>query len=157
MEDTPRSEGGPQRRVDGRWVIAILAIAVATIAAYFAVGMPGMDHGADRGAASAMDASEVAVGVDEFARRMASPEAFVVNVHVPDEGTIDGTDAAIPYRDILDDARLPAATSTSILLYCKTGRMSAEAATALLAADFTDVVHLEGGMDAWAAAGRPLR
>ena len=34
--------------------------------------------------------------------------------------------------------------------------MSRTAGAALLAAGYTDVAHLDGGMHAWEAAGRPL-
>jgi len=87
---------------------------------------------------------------------MAAPDGFVINVHVPDEGSIPGTDAAIPFDQVVGDERLPEDRSTAILLYCKTGRMSADAAMALMKAGYLDVVHLEGGMDAWIAAGRRL-
>ena len=140
--------------VNGSRVILVLGLVVAAVVGYFALGMPGMDHGG--AGMGAMDASDMAVGVDKFAARLAKAEAFVVNVHVPDEGSIVGTDAAIPYGRVLGDSRLPKGKSTPISLYCKTGRMSAEAATALMGAGYTDVVYLDGGMDAWVAAGRSL-
>lgn len=143
--------------VNGSRLIAVLVVAVVVIVGYFALGMPGMGHGGGGMAGmGAMDASDMAVGVDDFAARLADPDVFVVNVHVPDEGSIAGTDVAIPYDRIVGDARLPDDKSTPIALYCKTGRMSAEAATALMDAGFTNVVYLDGGMDAWTAAGRTL-
>lgn len=157
MEEVPVTDPMPERGVDGRRVVVAAVVVVAAIAAYFALGMPGMGHGGGTGTMEPMDASTMDVGVEEFATRIASSDSFVVNVHVPDEGTIGETDAAIPYRDIVGDDRLPEDRSAPILLYCKTGRMSAEAATALMGAGYTDVVHLDGGMDAWVAAGRSLR
>lgn len=119
--------------------------------------MIGMEHGGDgTGAMGAMTSTEMAVDPEEFADRLASSEAFVVNVHVPDEGSINGTDAAIPYDRIVGDSRLPVDPATPIVLYCKTGRMSQEAANALMGAGYGDVVHLDGGMDAWASGGRAL-
>lgn len=127
---------------------------VAAVVAYFAFAMPGMDRSGDSaGAPAPMD---MAVGVDEFASRMDAPAAFVVNVHVPDEGSIGGTDASIPYDRIVGSAALPSDKDTPVLLYCKTGRMSAIAAQSLMRAGYRDVVDLDGGMDAWRAAGRPL-
>lgn len=141
----------------GSLVVGGLVIALVVVVGYFALGMPGMDHSGGGGAAmGAMDASDMSVGVDDFASRMAEPDAFVVNVHVPDEGSIAGTDAAIPYDRVAGDTRLPDDTATPIVLYCQTGRMSAEAATALMDAGYADVVHLDGGMDAWVAAGRSI-
>lgn len=140
--------------VNGSRVIVALGVVVAAVVGYFALGMPGMDHGG--GGMAAMDASDMAVNVDRFAVLAADADAFVVNVHVPAEGSIAATDAAIPYDRIVGDSRLPEGKSTPILLYCKTGRMSAEAATALMGVGYIDVVYLDGGMDAWVGAGRPL-
>ena len=137
-------------------MIVVAAVALAAVVAYFAFGMPGMDHGGGSEGMASMDHSAMAVGVDEFASRLASSGAFVVNVHVPDEGSIEGTDAWIPYDEIVDDDRLPADRSTPILLYCKTARMSGDALTALIGAGYSDIVHLDGGMDAWVADGRSL-
>lgn len=143
--------------VSGSRVIVAIGVVVAAVVGYFVLGMPGMDHGGGGMAGMAsMSSSEMAVGVDAFADRLTEADAFVVNVHVPDQGSIAGTDAAIPYDRIVGDSRLPEGKSTPVLLYCKTGRMSAEAATALMDAGYTDVVYLDGGMDAWTAAGRSL-
>lgn len=143
----------------GRLIVVALLVPVVAVIGYFALGMPGMDHGDPTATSASMAgmAHEVrAIDSDTFARRAASPGTLVINVHVPEEGRIDGTDLDIPYDRIVGDPRLPTDRSTPILLYCKTGRMSAVAAEALMRAGYTDVAHLEGGMDAWQADGRPL-
>ncbi|WP_195210340.1 rhodanese-like domain-containing protein [Actinomarinicola tropica] len=143
------------------------ALAVAGVAAgalflaYMTLGMPGMDHGpaGDPGSMASMDHGSMtyaSLPVDEFDARM-SQDAFVVNVHRPYEGEIDGTDAFIDFDDIVGDQRLPSDTDSSILLYCASGRMSATAADALVSAGYTHVGHLEGGMEAWEASGMPIR
>ena len=151
------------RRVNGSRIVAVAIIVVAAVAGYFALGMPGMGHGgstsSDGGGMAGMgstNASGMAVGVGEFATRLTDPRAFVVNVHVPYAGRIAGTDAMIPYDRIAGDSRLPTDRSTPVVLYCKTGRMSALAATTLMNAGYTNVVYLDGGMDAWVRAGRQL-
>jgi len=157
VSEATATEREPDPGVDGRRMIAVAAVAVAAVVAYFVLGMPGMDHGGGSDGMAPMDHSAMVVGVDEFASRLASSDAFVVNVHVPDQGSIAGTDEWIPYYEIAGDERLPADRDTPILLYCKTGRMSGEAATALMDAGYSDVVHLDGGMDAWVAEGRSLQ
>ena len=81
-------------------------------------------------------------------------EDFVlVNTHVPFEGNIPGTDLSIPYDEIgrnLD--RLPG-EDAKLVLYCRSGNMSAEAAETLLGLGYTDVWDLRGGMIAWERAG----
>lgn len=81
----------------------------------------------------------------------------LVNVHVPYEGEIQRTDAFVPYTEAQAGiARLVQSKTAKVVVYCKTGRMSAIAAMALARAGYTDVLDLEGGMDAWEQAGLPL-
>jgi phage shock protein E len=91
-----------------------------------------------------------------FEERMKNDQAFVVNVHIPYEGELAGTDAFIPYDKIKGDPRLPQDKGTEILLYCKSGRMSEEAGVDLHEEGYTNIAHLEGGMKAWEASGRKV-
>lgn len=94
--------------------------------------------------------------VQSFASRLEDPESFVINVHVPYEGEIEGTDAFIPYDQIKGDEHLPADKQTDILVYCRSGRMSMEAAATLIDEGYTNVYELRGGMNAWKAAGKKI-
>jgi rhodanese-related sulfurtransferase len=91
-----------------------------------------------------------------FAERMKDGQAKLINVHIPYEGELENTDAFIPFDKIAGAPGLPEDKSTPILLYCRTGRMSQEAGTVLHEEGFTNIAHLEGGMKAWEAAGKPL-
>ena len=44
----------------------------------------------------------------------------------------------------------------TVYVYCKAGRRSAEAAASLSSNGFIHIVELEGGTNAWTAAGKPL-
>ena len=93
---------------------------------------------------------------EAFATRMGNAGAQVINVHIPYEGELEATDAFIPFDRIMGDDRLPADKDSEVLLYCMSGRMSETAGKALNQAGYTNVSHLEGGMKAWEAAGKPL-
>jgi phage shock protein E len=96
------------------------------------------------------------VGPDDFAARMDDPQAVVVNVHVPYEGEIPGTDSFIPFDEAASSSELPEDLDRPLLVYCRTGNMSADATADLVDAGYTNVTDLDGGMVAWEAAGRRI-
>lgn len=81
----------------------------------------------------------------------------LINVHIPFEGRIKGTDLEIPY-DAIDLAldKLPVEKGAPIVLYCQSGRMSEIAAQRLVELGYTRVFHVPGGMLAWEEAGFAL-
>lgn len=91
-------------------------------------------------------------------RAMLGEEGLVlVNVHVPYEGEIEGTDLFIPYDQVAADLdQLPSERDAKVVLYCRSGSMSAIAARELVAAGYTNVLNLDGGMNAWRSQGFPL-
>jgi rhodanese-related sulfurtransferase len=100
--------------------------------------------------------SFIRVSPRELRGMMQLQDLELVNTHVPFEGNIPGTDLSIPYDEIgrnLD--RLPG-KEARIVLYCRSGSMSAEAAETLVGAGYTDVWDLRGGMIGWEEAGYRL-
>ncbi len=88
---------------------------------------------------------------------LAKKSFSLVNVHIPYEGELAGTDAFIPFTEItrrLD--KLPADKNAPLVLYCRSGRMSTEASQALVRLGYTNVMNLAGGMNAWQATGYRL-
>lgn len=118
---------------------------------------PAAPPAAPSAAPSAAPAPSRVVDPASFAAAIDEPRRYTINVHVPFEGAIAGTDAAIPYDRVGSGAAgLPADRSTPLAIYCRTGPMSAAAAGELARLGYRDVVELGGGMQAWAASGRPL-
>jgi rhodanese-related sulfurtransferase len=96
------------------------------------------------------------VGPDVFAARIEEPGVVTINVHIPDEGSIAGTDLTIPFDRISESSELPVDRDTPLAVYCRSDNMSADAVNDLEALGYTDIVELDGGFDAWVASGRPL-
>jgi rhodanese-related sulfurtransferase len=91
---------------------------------------------------------------DEYLAAISSGDVFVVNVHIPYEGEIEGTDAFVPFDDVAAHAsKLPSDKDAPLYIYCMSGRMSAEATSDLQALGYTNIIDLEGGMEAWQADG----
>jgi rhodanese-related sulfurtransferase len=81
----------------------------------------------------------------------------LVNVHIPREDRIPGTDLEIPYDQMTSSlAQLPQDKETNIVLYCRSGRMSEIAAKSLVGLGYRHVVSLQGGTLAWEEAGGRL-
>jgi len=95
--------------------------------------------------------------VPELQAMLEDKDFPLINVHIPFAGDLPGTDDSIPYNEIasyLD--RLPEDRDATIVLYCRSGPMSAQAAEVLVGLGYTDVYHLNGGFNAWAEWGLPM-
>jgi rhodanese-related sulfurtransferase len=112
--------------------------------------------GGSSSASIAATASPALVGPDVFAARIEEPGVVTINVHIPDEGSIAGTDLTIPFDRISESSELPVDRDTPLAVYCRSDNMSADAVNDLEALGYTDIVELDGGFDAWVASGRPL-
>ena len=94
--------------------------------------------------------------VTGLAAMLAEKDFTLVNVHVPDEGDIPGTDLSIPFDQVaVHLAELPP-RGAKLVLYCQSGRMSDIAARTLVTLGFRNVWNVDGGMVAWGNAGYPL-
>jgi len=94
---------------------------------------------------------------ETLAGMLAGKNFFFVNTHIPYEGEIAPTDAFIDYDETAQRlAEYPADKDAMIVLYCRSGRMSAIAAEDLVDAGYTNVWDLAGGFNAWKDAGFEL-
>ncbi|MBI3954932.1 rhodanese-like domain-containing protein [Candidatus Gottesmanbacteria bacterium] len=94
---------------------------------------------------------------DQLREMLKNKDFYFVNVHTPYEGEIEKTDVFIPYNEIdknLD--KLPKDKNAKIVLYCRSGRMSAEASQRLTELGYTNVYNQILGMHDWQSKGYPL-
>jgi rhodanese-related sulfurtransferase len=97
------------------------------------------------------------ITVEELNDMLEDKDFALINVHIPYEGEIPGTDVHIPYNEIEKYAdQLPQDKDAKIVLYCRSGSMSATASKTLVEMGYTNVTDVQGGMNAWKAAGYEL-
>jgi rhodanese-related sulfurtransferase len=101
---------------------------------------------------STVDRNNKVIGLNpiEFEKMINKPNTFLLDVHIPEQKHIDGTDVFIPYNEIDRNlSKLPKDKNTIILVYCRSGAMSKEASEKLVSIGYTRVYDLLGGINAY--------
>jgi rhodanese-related sulfurtransferase len=95
------------------------------------------------------------ISPDTLAAKLKAKDFTLLNVKTPYIGEIAGTDLYLPYTDLtVRSSELPANKAAPVVVYCRSGHESAIAAQTLLNLGYTNILNLDGGMDAWTASGR---
>ncbi len=77
---------------------------------------------------------------------LAHKDFFLLDVHIPEQTHIPGTDAFIDFRKIRENIdQLPTSKETKIVVYCRGGHMGRIAGFELIKLGYTDVFELKGG------------
>ena len=87
---------------------------------------------------------------------LVSGEILLVDVREPNEYAFERIHGALLYPLSTFDPKSIPATGRKLVVQCAGGVRSMRAAQALVAAGHDHVINLEGGINAWKAAGLPL-
>lgn len=96
------------------------------------------------------------IDVEQLAGMLDDEGLTLINVHIPYEGEIPETDLFIPFDEIADHQDQLPDKDAPVVLYCRSGSMSTSAARDLVALGYTNVLEVDGGFNAWKAAGYEL-
>jgi rhodanese-related sulfurtransferase len=133
-----------------------LALLVAGVLLLLAGCDRSVTPASDPLAGSRNDEGYVDIDVEQLVSLLESRDVTLINVHVPYAGDLPQTDLSIPYDEIADHLDLLPGKDAPIVLYCRSGSMSTAAATQLAELGYTNVMELDGGMQAWVASGLEL-
>jgi len=123
------------------------AVATATETVAQSTGLPEVSRNAD---------GYFDITVEQLAKMSEEHNFTLVNVHIPYEGELPATDLFIPFDAINDYTDQLPVKDAPIVLYCRSGSMSTQAAEQLAEQGYSNVYELEGGFNAWQAAGYEL-
>ncbi len=136
---------------------ALLAVGLMLLVLVLAACAVGSSGSNDTGKAPRKNADGYTdISVDQLAQMLENKDFVLVNVHIPYQGEIPGTDLFIPYNTIADNLDKLPDKNARIVLYCRSGGMSTVAAKTLTSLGYTNVYEVDGGFNAWKASGREV-
>jgi len=91
------------------------------------------------------------ITAEKFSDMLQEKDFTLIDVHIPEQEHIAGTDEFIPYTMIEGNNKLPQDKHAKIVLYCRSGGMSRAAAYALVEQGYDNVYDLSGGKNAYDA------
>ena len=93
------------------------------------------------------------ISVQELKKMLDKAEDFVlIDVHIPEQKHIQGTDEFIPFNAIKENINKLPKKDRKIVVYCRTGPMSARVAKEMVEMGYTNVYNLEDGIVGWKEA-----
>lgn len=96
----------------------------------------------------------------EFAQQMSENKGQIIDVRTPKEfasGHIEGAVNLHVYDKDFEQRVDKLQKDEPVYVYCKAGGRSAEAVETLKTKGFTTIIELDGGMDAWSEAQKPVK
>jgi rhodanese-related sulfurtransferase len=143
--------------MDRRKILVLFGVFLAMILVTAACSSGGAEQNTTTADLAKNSDGYIDISVDQLNEMMETEEFTLVNVHIPYEGDIPDTDLSIPYNDLeshLD--QLPEDKNAPLILYCRSGSMSTQAAETLVDLGYTNIMEVDGGMNAWRSAGYDL-
>lgn len=138
------------------WVsVGILAL-LALLVAACGTASPAAEDSPAEGEFSKNADGYADISVEQLAGMLDDEGLTLINVHIPYEGEIPETDLLIPFDEITDHLDQLPDKDAPIVLYCRSGSMSTSAARDLAVLGYTQVLEVDGGFNAWKAAGYEL-
>lgn len=94
------------------------------------------------------------INATELKRMLKDKDFRLIDVHIPEQEHIEGTDAFIPYNDIDSIInQIGEDKDTKVILYCRSGSMSKDTANKLVDLGYTNIYDLDGGINEWISNG----
>lgn len=96
------------------------------------------------------------ISPEDLEQMLVAEDITVINAEPKPEAQIEGTDLFIPYAEIPQHLGEISDREAMIVLYSADGEFSKKGAEKLVSFGYSGIYDLDGGTEAWEAAGLPL-
>ncbi len=102
---------------------------------------------------SGVDTRVQSISSDELSLMLKDKDFILIDVHIPEQEHIPGTDYVIPFNQVDDIVERIPDKKVKVVIYCRSGSMSKSASEELVKRGYVNVYDLSGGMNAWKSKG----
>jgi len=96
------------------------------------------------------------ISSDELSTMLENKDFTLIDVHIPEQEHIPGTDYMIAYNDVDKIISEISSKDAKVVLYCKSGNMSKKTSKALAEKGYTNIFELDKGLNEWKATGKEV-
>lgn len=96
------------------------------------------------------------ISSSKLSEMLQNKDFIMMDVHIPEQEHIPGTDYVIPYDEIDKIAAKIPNKNAKVVLYCRSGGMSKQTAKALAERGYSNILELENGLNEWKAEGKDV-
>ncbi len=93
------------------------------------------------------------ISSNELSTMLTNKDFTLLDVHIPEQKHIPGTDYMISYQNIDKIKSVIPNKTSKVVLYCRSGNMSKLVAQELVKSGYTNVFNLDGGLRSWISEG----
>lgn len=137
------------------WLGAFAAVAlIAAGMIYWTQSSKTSSNNKEAAVGSEQQAGFKGLTSQELSDMLRKKDFSLIDVHIPEQVHIPGTDYMIPYNDIDTLVSALPDKNAKVVLYCRSGSMSKIAAEALAEKGYVNVFNLTNGMNEWLVEGR---
>ena len=138
-----------KRTIFAALILTVLIITIPFISKWNKSGKPSTQNTVQDTTASTQPTYKN-ITPQQLKQMLENKDFLLIDVHIPEQPHIPGTDAFIPYNQIDKIIQyIGTDKDRKVVLYCRSGAMSSYVAKELAKRGYKNVYNLEGGMNAW--------
>lgn len=135
-----------------KYIILLILVLTAVFSAYLLFSGSGQSEKLT-GSEKKITNDFTSISADELRNMLKDKDFKLIDVHIPEQEHIPGTDEFIPFNEIEELKKALPNKNSKVVLYCRSGSMSKIASEELIKQGYTNIYELNGGIKEWIISG----